>query len=56
MICGSPGNKSPIDLQEQVPRRAFELHELRENEDEHHLDDWLQGESELVQQQNKACN
>jgi hypothetical protein len=37
--------KSPIDLQEQVPRRAFELYELRGNEDEHDLDDWLQGES-----------
>ena len=45
--------KSPVDLQEQVRRRAFELYEQRGKEDGHELDDWLQAESE-VQQQAKA--
>jgi len=47
--------ESPMDLQEQVRRRAFELYELRRREDGHDLDDWLQAESEFVQQQGKAA-
>lgn len=47
--------ESPMDLQEQVRRRAFELYELRGREDGHDLDDWLQAESEFVQRQGKAA-
>ena len=46
--------ESPVDIQEQVSRRAFELYEQRGREDGHHLDDWLQAESELAQQVMKA--
>jgi Protein of unknown function (DUF2934) len=38
-----------------LPRRAFERYELRWRGDGHDLDDWLQAESELVRQQNKAA-
>jgi hypothetical protein len=46
--------ESPVDIQEQVRRRAFELHEERGRDGGHDLDDWLQAESELVQQRTKA--
>ena len=46
---------STVDVQEQVRRRAFELYELRGREDGHDLDDWLQAESELVQQRAKVA-
>jgi len=41
-------------LQEQIRIRAFELYELRGREDGHDLDNWLQAESEIVQQRAKA--
>jgi DUF2934 family protein len=44
-----------LDLQEQIRRRAFELYELRGREDGHDQDDWLQAESELVQQRARAA-
>jgi hypothetical protein len=46
---------SPIEREEQVRRRAFELYEQRGREDGHELDDWLQAESELVLRQAKAA-
>jgi Protein of unknown function (DUF2934) len=46
--------ESPVDIQEQVRRRAFDLYKQRGREDGHDLDDWLQAESELVQQRTKA--
>jgi hypothetical protein len=46
---------STVDVQEQVRRRAFELYELRGRENGHELDDWLQAESEIVQQRTKAA-
>jgi Protein of unknown function (DUF2934) len=46
--------ESPVDIQEQVRRRAFELYEQRGREDGHDLDDWRQAESELAPQQTKA--
>jgi outer membrane protein TolC len=36
-------------------RRAFELYDLRWRGDGHDLDDWLQAESDLLRQQNKAA-
>jgi hypothetical protein len=47
--------ESPVDIQEQLRRRAFELYEQRGREDGHHLEDWLQAESEFVQQRAKAA-
>jgi len=44
----------PVDLQEQVRRRAYELYEERGREDGHELEDWLQAESEVVQKSAKA--
>ena len=46
--------QSPVDSQEQVRRRAFELYEQRGREHGHDLDDWLQAESEFAPQQTKA--
>jgi len=46
--------ESPVDIQEQVRRRAFDLYKQRGREDGHDLDDWLQAESELVQNRTKA--
>jgi outer membrane protein TolC len=46
--------ESSVDIQEQLRRRAFELYEQRGREGGHDLDDWLQAESELVQQRTKA--
>ena len=46
--------ESPVDIQEQVRRRAFDLYEQRGREDGHDLDDWLLAESELVQKRTKA--
>jgi hypothetical protein len=37
-------------LQEQIRRRAFELYEQRGKGDGNELGDWLQAESEVVQQ------
>jgi hypothetical protein len=45
--------ESPVDIQEQVRRRAFELYEQRER-GRHDLDDWLRAESELAPQRAKA--
>jgi hypothetical protein len=47
--------ESPVDIQGQVRRRAFELYEQHGREDGHDLEDWLQAESELVQQRTKAA-
>ncbi len=38
------------ELNEQIRQRAYELYEAREREDGHELDDWLQAESEVMQQ------
>ena len=46
--------ESPVGIQEQVRRRAFELYEQRGREHGHDLDDWLQAESEFAPQQTKA--
>jgi len=43
----------PVDFQEQVRRRAYELYEQRGRKDGYELDDWLQAESEVVQQRAK---
>ena len=41
---------SSVARQEQVRCRAYEIYEQRGREDGHELDDWLQAESEIVQQ------
>jgi len=38
------------DIEAQVRRRAYELYEQRGKKDGHHLEDWLQAESELLRQ------
>jgi len=49
-----PTVESAVELQDQVRRRAYELYEQRGREDGHNLDDWLQAESEVLQQGMKA--
>ena len=46
----------PVDPQEQVRRRAYQLYEQRGKEDGHHLEDWLQAESEFVRPKAKAAS
>jgi hypothetical protein len=45
---------SPIETDEQIRRRAFELYEQHGRKDEHALDDWLQAEAELLQDKSKG--
>ena len=46
--------KSAPDLQAQIRRRAYELHEQRGRDDGQQLGDWLQAESELTQKKGKT--
>jgi hypothetical protein len=46
--------KPPVDPQEQIRLRAYEIYELRGREDGHELEDWLQAESEVFGQLAKA--
>jgi len=45
-----PTEKSefPIELNELIRHRAYELYELRGKEDGHDLEDWKQAESEML--------
>lgn len=45
--------ESPVDLEEQISRRAYELYERRAREDGHDTEDWLQAEAELTREKNK---
>ena len=47
--------RSSIDLEEVIRHRAFELYEQRGREEGHDLEDWLQAESEFVQQKATAA-
>lgn len=40
--------QAPEQLQERIRQRAFELYQLRGEEDGHDLDDWLEAESEVT--------
>ena len=40
--------KAPIDLQEEVRRRAYQLYEQRGMLDGFELEDWLQAEAEVL--------
>jgi hypothetical protein len=42
------------ELQDQIRARAYQLYKLRERNDGHDLDDWLQAEAELSQLQKAA--
>jgi hypothetical protein len=46
--------ESTSELQEQIRRRAYELYEQRGRDDGHEIDDWLQAESEVVQQRSET--
>jgi hypothetical protein len=50
-----PATQSTAGLQEQIRRRAYELHEQRGRVDGCDLDDWLQAESELTRPKAKAA-
>jgi hypothetical protein len=41
--------KAPIDLQEEVRRRAYQLYEQRGMLDGFELEDWLQAEGEVLE-------
>jgi len=47
--------ESTVKLQEEVRRRAYEIYEQSGRGEGHDLDDWLQAESEIVQQVAKAA-
>ncbi len=44
----------PIEREEQIRRRAYELYEARGREDGHELDDWLQAEAEILGRRQKV--
>lgn len=46
---------SSPELQEQIRRRAYELHEQRGRVDGFDLDDWLQAESEVTRTKAKSA-
>ncbi len=45
----------PIELEERIRLRAYELYEARAREDGHDLDDWLQAEAEILGTRRKAA-
>jgi Protein of unknown function (DUF2934) len=44
-----------IPIEQQIPKRAYELYEQRGNTDGHELDDWLQAECEIKGTQANAA-
>ncbi len=46
--------ESPVDLQEQISRRAYELYEQRGRDDGHETEDWLQAEAELARERTQS--
>jgi hypothetical protein len=52
----SPKPSQPSNIEERIRRRAYELYEQRGRVDGFALDDWLQGETEIlgVQKQRKV--
>ena len=47
--------EGPINIQEQIRNRAYELYEQRGSEDGRELDDWLQAEAEVTQSMEKRA-
>ncbi len=47
VLPNQPRN-APIDLQEEVRRRAYELYEQRGMQDGFEVEDWLQAEAEVL--------
>ena len=45
----------PLQLEERIRVRAYELYESRGREHGHDLDDWLQAEGEMLGPQRKAA-
>ncbi len=45
----------PIELEEQIRHRAYELYEARGREDGRDRDDWLQAEGEILGPQRKVA-
>ena len=38
----------PLDIEEKIRQRAYELFEARGREEGHEFEDWLQAEAEIV--------
>ena len=47
--------ESPVDLQEQISRRAYELYEQRGRDDGHETEDWLAGGSGASERKNPVA-
>lgn len=47
--------RDPVQLEEQIRLRAYELYEARGCEDGHDREDWLQAEGEILGPQRKAA-
>ncbi len=43
-----PKSQKPAELEDEIPRRAYELYEQRGRVDGYELDDWLQAEAEVL--------
>jgi Protein of unknown function (DUF2934) len=46
--------KSAVDLEEPIRRRAFELYERRGHEASHETEDWLQAEAEVAREKTRS--
>jgi hypothetical protein len=44
----APVRSEPLDLDQQIRIRAYQLYEARGREDGHELDDWLRAEEEFT--------
>lgn len=50
----TPTTDAQTELQEEIRRRAYELHEERGGGEGRELDDWLQAEAEVTQSMAKV--
>ena len=44
----APNSISPMDIEERIRRRAYEIYEQRDRIDGLDFDDWLQAETEIL--------
>ena len=49
-----PSAPTPIDLQSQIQRRAYELYEQRGCAHGHEVEDWFQAEREVLARQSQS--
>jgi len=46
--------KTSVNQEDEIRRRAYELYEQRGREDGHELEDWFRAEEEVTQKRNRG--